>query len=109
VDDLFADPESEACAGDSLGREEGIEEPGARGRIHTAAVVGNRNDNALFEGLPVGGEAGANHETAIRTAHGIEGVADEIADDLPDLAFETANGFESARTFAELHAGVDDL
>ena len=90
VDDFVADPEAEAGAAEAFGGEEGFEDAGAGLGRHADASVGDGEDQAAAVGAPVGGLAAA-HQEAATGGHCIDGVGDEIVEDLADVAFEAGD------------------
>ena len=52
------------------------------------AVVGDEDADAGVAGLPVAGAAGAQRELAGAVRHGVEGVGDEVGEDLAEVAGE---------------------
>ena len=90
-DDFEADPEAEAGSGGGLGGEEGFEEAALGGFAHAAAIVGDGDAEAVAAGLPVMGAAGAEADVAV-AAEGVEGVADEVGEDLAHVAGKADEG-----------------
>ncbi len=94
-DDAGGDPEAEAGAVEIFGGVEGLEEAGPDGRRHAMAGIGDGDAKAGTWPSGFGGVAsgvvGANSEAAA-LAHGIDGVGDEVIEDLADVVFETKEG-----------------
>jgi len=107
VDDFFADPETQAGAGDALGGEEGLEDAVEGFRGNACTGVGNREHKTALAGGPMRGFAAAEKEAPGVRCHGIKGVAEEIADDLADFSFKTANESCGAIAAVNVNAGVD--
>ena len=105
--DFFADPEAEAGAGDALGGEEGVEDAGLDFGAHAGGVVGDGDGDAGLAGAPVGGFAFA-HEEAAAAGHDVEGIADEVGDDLADFSVEAMNFAAGAAAALDADAGVVD-
>src|SRR5258708_9813776 len=92
--DAGGDPEAEAGAVEILGGVERLEEAGLHVGGHAVAGVGDGDADAgravgVFGGV-VGGVVGADEEAA-SLAHGIDGVGDEVVEDLTDVVFEAQN------------------
>src|SRR5271156_404238 len=91
ADDSGGDPEAEAGAVEVFGGVEGLEEARLYGGGHAVAGVGDGDANAgarlKILGGVVGGVVGANDETTAG-AHGVDGVGDEVVEDLADVVFE---------------------
>ena len=107
LDDFLADPEAEAGAGDSLGGVEGAEEAAAGDGIHAGAGVREGEDDAGLASSPVGAGAEAKEQTAA-VRHGVEGIADEVAEDLADFAFKAAERVTETPARLDGDGGVDD-
>ena len=101
LDDLVADPEAEAGAANLFGGEEGFKDLFSGFGRHAGAGVGDSDDEAFATGLPVCAFAAVDEETASGGLHGVDGVDDQIAQDLPDLTFEAHHGASCA--FASLN------
>jgi hypothetical protein len=102
LDDAGGDPEAEAGAVEVLGGVEGFEDAGADGGGHAVAGVGDGDADALrlvrrrvgslhqvvmivrIVGVRI---VGADDEAAA-LAHGVDGVGDEVVEDLADVVFE---------------------
>src|SRR6266436_6635575 len=110
-DDAGGDPETEAGAVEVLGGVEGLEEAGLHGGGHAVASVGDGNAYARTAlrtlGGIVRGVVGAD-EDAAALAHGIDGVGDEIVEDLADIVFKTQNGRRGGIGGLDLDAGVGE-
>ena len=107
VDDLLADPEAEPGAGDSLGGEEGVVDFGLGFGAHAGGVVGDGEGDAGLAGAPVGGFAFADEEAAA-VGHDVERVADEVGEDLANLAVEAVDFAAAAAAALDLNVGVGD-
>jgi hypothetical protein len=90
VNDLLTDPETQPSAGKSLGREERLECLGVSLSRHAGTIVRNRKDDSFSASLVVT-RSPAQEETAARSLHGIDGIPDQITQNLTDLTFKTAN------------------
>jgi hypothetical protein len=108
LDDLLADPEAEAGAVESLGAEEGLED--ARGGCggHAGAVVCNGDDETLDAGVVVAGFSAAEQDAAAVGAHRVDGVAEEVADDLADFSFVAEDGAARVVAYLDGDVGVDE-
>ena len=119
VDDVLRDPEAEPGAGGLLGGEEGFVEVAKRGGRHAGAGVGDGETNSGAAAARVAGLADSNEKSARRVFdHGVNGVADEVGDDLAELAGEDEDAFMPAvlsldvdlcRTDAALVEGKDGI
>src|SRR5260370_11348302 len=88
TDDAGGDPEAEAGAIEVVGGVEGLEEAGLHGGGHAVASVGDGDANSrtalrILGGI-ISGVVSADQETA-PLAHGVDGVSDEIVEDLADV------------------------
>src|SRR5260370_23536999 len=111
TDDAGGDPEAETGAVEVLGGVEGLEEAGLHGGGHAVASIGDGNAYArtalrILGGI-VRGVVGAD-EDAAALAHGIDGVGDEIVEDLADIVFKTQNGRRGGIGGLDLDAGVGE-
>ena len=88
LDDFMADPEAEAGASDLFGGEEGLEDSGRGVGGHSRSGVGDGENQAFASCLPVGAFATAYQEAASVGMHGVDGVDDQVAQDLANLSFE---------------------
>ncbi len=107
MDDFFADPEAEAGAGDSLGGEEGVEDFGLGLGGHAGADVCDGDGDAGLMGGPVGGLPLADEE-GTTAWHGVEGVADEVGEDLTNLSVEAVDFAMGAAAAIDVNARVAD-
>ena len=98
--EFLADPESESGAADAFGAEEGVKNHWAYLSGHSGAVISNGQDDSFGSGSPVGCIAASKQEAAAE-GHGVDGISEQIADDLTNLAFKTQDGAGDA--FAPLH------
>ena len=98
IDDFTADPEAEAGAVDALGREESFEDVGASFGGHAGTGVSDGENEAATAGAPVGGFAAAQKETA-SGRHGVDGVRDEVVEDLAYVALEAGDATGIALAF----------
>ena len=105
IDDFTADPEAEAGAVDALGREESFEDVGASFGGHAGTGVSDGENEAATAGAPVGGFAAAQKETA-SGRHGVDGVRDEVVEDLAYVAFEAGDATLVALAFFYADGGV---
>jgi len=105
VDDFVADPEAEAGAVEAFGGEEGFEDAGAGFGGDADAGVGEGEGEAGAAGAPVGCFAAAKEEAA-SGGHGIDGVGDEVVEDLTDVAFEAGDLAVGALAFFDGDGGV---
>ncbi len=91
VDDAVGDPEAEAGAVEVFGGVEGLEDAGLHGGCHAVAGVGDGDADAVAclgmlrssEWCRVRERVGGRHLT-----HGVDGVGDEVVEDLADVVFE---------------------
>lgn len=87
--DFTANPEAKADAGGFLGGEEGFERALFCGTIHSGASVGDSEADADAAGFAVVGFTNAEHEArAGRVPHGVNGVIDEVRDDLANFTWK---------------------
>jgi hypothetical protein len=107
-DDFGGDPETEAVAGIAFGGEEGLEDARERVRGDSAAIVGDGDADSAAAGGPVCGGAASDNEASVGNVRifgvgvlkrvcsalleGVEGVSDEVEEDLSDFIFEARNG-----------------
>ena len=85
------------------------------------AGVGDGDADAFATGGVVGGVVGADDEPASALTHGVDGVGDEVVEDLADVVFETVEsavglvgGFDGdagvgEAALVEVDDGVDQL
>ena len=106
IDDLFADPEAQACSGETFRCEERIEEFRTCVADHTDSGVRDCDDYSGLAVLPIRSETGSQVQHATLCAHCVESVADQVADDLADLALEATNGHKSTLPFHDAHTGI---
>jgi hypothetical protein len=92
VDNFTADPEAEAGAAYFFGGEKRLEDAGDGAGGHTGTGIRDGEDNTGATGLPVGSVAGAEQEAATGGFGRVDGVPDEIAEHLTNLAFEADDG-----------------
>ena len=92
VDDAGGDPETEAGALEVFGGVEGLEDAGADGGGHAVASVGDGEADALRLGVVVTSWARERDEAASARTHGVDGVGDEVVEDLADVVFEAEDG-----------------
>ncbi len=92
--DFGGDPEAQAGASDALGGVEGGVDVGEGFGGDADAVVGDGDEDALLPGAPLGGFTGTDAEAAglgcgvvagDAGADGVDGVGDEVVEDLADL------------------------
>lgn len=106
LDDFLRDPEAEAGAGDALGGEERFEDAPEGFGGDAGAIVGDGDADAGAAGFPVvRGEFAEGDATAF--AEGVDGVADEVGEDLSDFALvrhDEGDGAEVADEFDLLTA-----
>jgi len=104
-DDFVADPESEAGSGDFLGGEEGFEGAFTDFAIHAGTGVSDGEADAGFGGIfPIVRWVGSDEEA---TAGGsVDGVADEVGEDLAEFAGEAEEVSGGVITAFDLDAGV---
>ena len=107
VDDLMADPEAEAGAAYFFGGEEGFEDFLSGFGRHAGTSVGDGEDEAFASCVPVCAFAAADEETTSVGLHGVDGVIDEVAEHLADLAFEAEDGMGCALAPFDLDMRVD--
>ncbi len=106
LDDLVRDPEAETGAGDSFGRKEGLEDAPESFRGDAGAVIGDGDADAGTAGFPVVRGDFAERDRAA-FADGVDGIADEIGEDLTDFALvrhDEGNGAEVAANLDVLAA-----
>ena len=112
VDDAGGDPEAEAGAVEILGGVEGLEEAGADGGRHAVAGVGDGDADAATAfgelGGVVGGVVGADAEEATALAHGVDGVGDEVVEDLTNVVFKAEDGGVGGVGGLDVDAGVGE-
>ena len=90
---LAGDPEAYAGAGVGFGAEEGVEDAGLVGFCDATAVVFYVEDDGLVaeEGLDAeaaGGGCVSGSEAHADAAEGVDGVGDEVSEDLAELVLE---------------------
>ena len=89
LDDLPADPQAQARSAYFLGREKWLEYFALRLERHAATRVGYGEKYSGSSAAPVCALAAANQKAAASGIHGVDGVAHEVAQNLPDLAIKT--------------------
>ena len=111
VDDAGGDPEAEAGAVEILGGVKGLEEAGADGGRHAVAGVGDGDADAGAAlgvvGGVVRGVVGADDEAASLT-HGVDGIGDEVVEDLADVVFEAEDRGGGSVGGLDIDAGVGE-
>src|ERR1035438_6415354 len=90
LNDAFADPETEAGALGGLGGEERLEEAYGVFAANAVAGVDDGDGDAATLCFAVGGFGDAQAESSARR-HRLDGVADEVEEDLAQLARESAH------------------
>ncbi len=89
---LAADPKPQASSTDALGCIKGLEHSTHCRRKYAAARIRNGDHESGFSCRPICADAIAEQETATtQWLHGIHRIADQIAEDLPDLSFKTSH------------------
>ena len=89
LDDLPADPQAKARSAYLLGSEKWLKYFGLRLGRHAATRVGDGEKYSGSFAAPVRALAAANEKTAASAIHGVDGVAHEVAQNLPYLAIKT--------------------
>lgn len=107
VDDVLGDPEAKAGAGQLASGEEGVEYLLDDLGRHAVARVGEDEADATSAGDGVGNVVGAKSDAAAGS-HGIDGVCDEIAEDLANFALEAVKGGRSDISAVDGDAGVGE-
>ena len=105
LDDFDANPEAEAGTVDSFGGEEGVEHAGAGRSGDAGAGIGDGEGEAVAAGAPVGGLATAKKDAATG-GHRVDGIGDEVVEDLADVAFKTGYGAIGLLSVLDLDGGV---
>lgn len=93
LDDSRGDPEAEAGSVELLGGVEGLKDAAAYCGGHAVAGVADDDADACAGAAlrVVGGIVGADEEAAA-VAHCIDGVGDEVVEDLANVVFEAEDG-----------------
>ena len=103
------DPEAKPSAVEILGGIEGLKEAGLHRTGHAVASVGDGDPYARTSVRPlrgiVNGVVGTNQEAA-SLAHRIDGIRDEIVEDLADIVFKAQNSSGGGIGGLDLDAGV---
>src|SRR5271170_1389268 len=92
IDDTGGDPETKACAVEILGGVEGLEEARFDSSRHAVAGVGYGDADATAAirvfGVVVRGIVGADEKAPATLTHGVDGVGNEIVEDLAYVVFK---------------------
>ena len=105
LDDAGGDPEAEAGAVELFGGVEGFEDAGLDDGGHAVARVGDGDADARAVGGMVDAVVGADDEAA-SLAHGVDGVGDDVVEDLADVVFEAEDGAGGLVGGFDVDAGV---
>lgn len=110
VDDAGGDPEAETGSVKVFGGVEGFEQTGSDGGGHTMTGVGNGDaDAAAPQGVfrRVACRIMGTHEKATTSlTHGIDGVGDEVVENLADVVFEAEDSGGGGVAGLNADAGV---
>src|ERR1700677_3809479 len=90
--DVLANPKSQSCTEETLGRKERVENAFHNLRRNAASVVSNRHAQAPAPGLQVCGIRTPQKDASTRGQR-IERVTNEIVEHLPDLALVAKHAF----------------
>ena len=112
VDDAGGDPKAEAGPVEVLGGVEGLEEACANWGRHAVAGVGDGDADAATAfgelGGVVGGVVGPDAKEATTLAHGVEGVGDQVIEDLTNVVFKAEDGGVGGVGGVDVDAGVGE-
>jgi len=111
VDDADGDPKPEAGSVEVLGGVERLEEAAPHGGRHAVTGVGDGDADAMAAvGVPGGvvrGIVGAD-EKAASLSHSVDGVGDEVVEDLANIVFEAEDGGAGGVCGVDVDAGVGE-
>ncbi len=107
LNDLTAYPESEASSTDPLCCVERLEDATCNGSRHTTACICNRDHQPRSARGPVSTHAAAQQETpSPKWLHGIDGVADKVAEHLSNFPFKASDRLICTFALFDVYVGV---
>ena len=107
INDSAADPEPDAISLLSFGSEKRLKHSRQGVWGHAATGVGDGDDNSFSPCPPLRTFAVADKETAAPGSHCVDAIANEVAQNLQDLAFEAGDGMASAITSFHSDMGIE--
>ena len=104
MNDILADPQSQASTTDTFGGEKRFENPLQRGLVHPAAGIRNRKGDPAPARPPLRGFAAANEQSSPARLHSINGVRHQVGEYLSYLPLKTLDRFRDP--VSPFHADV---
>ena len=106
LEDLVADPHPQAGSADALGGVEGLIEAPAGLGGHTDACIRDGYKHALRPGARMRSFPASEKESST-VRHRVDGVADEVIEDLPDLTFQAEQRLSRTETLDDFDVVVE--
>ena len=106
--DLVADPEPQPGAARALGGEKGVEYPGPVVGPDAGAVVGHSQHHSALSRGPVGRFSAAQQQAPATRRHGINRVADQVVEHLPDFSIEAGQRMPRQQPLLHLNMAIRD-